>query len=332
MLIIPATDRAVGAQVPGVVAHGETLAVVADFQHQLVRRAGDAAAHQDHAPAGMANGIGQGFLRNAQDLDGAGALQLFQRLRRPHFPVQRYPCRVQQGLGAVAQIGQVAEHGFVRHRAIDQQAQLQQAVLQRSRRCALLRGSAVRRLDRRLLGCGTQPEEGTAAQHRHGGGVQHPFGPPLARLRFSGDQESLAHSGDQAQPGPIGGPRLLATGLVQHDRLDPQVQQFEGHRGRQLAQAAPPGDDHGSIQSMVCYLVTRHLTDTGSPCRVVTTPGVIPRADAAHNERVPDLGITCTPAAGGRTIPDPVVLIEVQTGAYLGEDDIVRHADAYQRA
>lgn len=73
---------------------------------------------------------------------------------------------------------------------------------------------------------------------------------------------------------------------------------------------APPGDDHGSIQSMVCYLVMRHLTDTGSPCRVVTTPGVIPRADAAHNERVPDLGITCTPAAGGKTIPDPVVLIE----------------------
>ena len=38
---------------------------------------------------------------------------------------------------------------------------------------------------------------------------------------------------------------------------------------------------------------------------------MIPRADAAHNERVPDLGIACAPAAGGRTIPDPVVLIEV---------------------
>ncbi len=74
---------------------------------------------------------------------------------------------------------------------------------------------------------------------------------------------------------------------------------------------APPGDNHGSIQSMACYLVTRHLIDTGSPCRVVVTPGVIPRADAAHNERVPDLGITCAPAMGGRTIPDPVVLIEV---------------------
>lgn len=74
---------------------------------------------------------------------------------------------------------------------------------------------------------------------------------------------------------------------------------------------APPGDDHGSIQSMVCYLVMRHLTEAGSPCRVVTTPGVIPRADALHNERVPDLGITCTPATGGKTIPDPAVLIEV---------------------
>ncbi len=29
--------------------------------------------------------------------------------------------------------------------------------------------------------------------------------------------------------------------------------------------------------------------------------------------------------------PDPVVLIEVQTGSYLGEDDIVRHDDAYAR-
>ena len=28
----------------------------------------------------------------------------------------------------------------------------------------------------------------------------------------------------------------------------------------------------------------------------------------------------------------PMVLIEVQTGAYLGEDDIVRHEDAYARA
>ena len=74
---------------------------------------------------------------------------------------------------------------------------------------------------------------------------------------------------------------------------------------------APPGDDRGSIQSMACYLVTRHLIDTGSRCRVVVTLGVIPRADAAHDERVPDLGITCAPAKGSKTIPDPVVLIEI---------------------
>ncbi|MEO1641004.1 MAG: mannose-1-phosphate guanylyltransferase/mannose-6-phosphate isomerase, partial [Pseudomonadota bacterium] len=28
----------------------------------------------------------------------------------------------------------------------------------------------------------------------------------------------------------------------------------------------------------------------------------------------------------------PMVLIEVQTGAYLGEDDITRYADIYERA
>ena len=27
----------------------------------------------------------------------------------------------------------------------------------------------------------------------------------------------------------------------------------------------------------------------------------------------------------------PMILIEVQTGAYLGEDDIIRHEDAYAR-
>jgi mannose-6-phosphate isomerase-like protein (cupin superfamily) len=27
-----------------------------------------------------------------------------------------------------------------------------------------------------------------------------------------------------------------------------------------------------------------------------------------------------------------MILIEVQTGSYLGEDDIIRHADAYARA
>lgn len=49
----------------------------------------------------------------------------------------------------------------------------------------------------------------------------------------------------------------------------------------------------------------------GSPCRVITAPGVIPRVRSISNERIPDLGVTCSPAIGARAIADPVVLIEI---------------------
>jgi Uma2 family endonuclease len=40
-------------------------------------------------------------------------------------------------------------------------------------------------------------------------------------------------------------------------------------------------------------------------------PGVVPRVRSTRNLLIPDLGVTCTPAAGGSTMPDPVVLIEI---------------------
>jgi Uma2 family endonuclease len=38
---------------------------------------------------------------------------------------------------------------------------------------------------------------------------------------------------------------------------------------------------------------------------------VVPRISATTNERVPDLGVTCTPPAGSQSMVDPVLLIEV---------------------
>ncbi len=74
---------------------------------------------------------------------------------------------------------------------------------------------------------------------------------------------------------------------------------------------APTSENHGAIQSEAAYLITQYLRTAGSPCRVITAPGVIPRVRSISNERIPDLGITCSLATGARAITDPVVLIEI---------------------
>jgi len=74
---------------------------------------------------------------------------------------------------------------------------------------------------------------------------------------------------------------------------------------------SPTNENHGAIQSEAAFLLISHLRASQSPCRVVTAPGVIPRVLADFNERVPDLGVTCAPAAGDKVLKDPVVLIEI---------------------
>ena len=74
---------------------------------------------------------------------------------------------------------------------------------------------------------------------------------------------------------------------------------------------APASDAHGSIQATLLRLIENHLVARGSRCRTVVAPGVIPRVRSDRNMLVPDLGITCAPPSGGRSLPEPLVLIEV---------------------
>ncbi|HEY3847831.1 MAG TPA: Uma2 family endonuclease [Acetobacteraceae bacterium] len=74
---------------------------------------------------------------------------------------------------------------------------------------------------------------------------------------------------------------------------------------------APASDAHGSILARLTRLLDVHLDAQGNRCRAVVAPGVIPRVRSAENCLVPDIGITCTPPSGGRTMPDPVALIEI---------------------
>jgi Uma2 family endonuclease len=80
----------------------------------------------------------------------------------------------------------------------------------------------------------------------------------------------------------------------------------------ELRPMSPGRPIHGTMQSTLCRLIGNALEAAGSPCRIVTDPGVITSRHPQVNMRVPDLGITCTPdAPAHRALPDPVVLIEI---------------------
>lgn len=75
---------------------------------------------------------------------------------------------------------------------------------------------------------------------------------------------------------------------------------------------APPSDTHGSIQSEIIGLLRNHLLEHGLPCRMVTTPGIVPRVRADWNVRVPDLAVTCRRNdPRERLTTEPVLVIEI---------------------
>ena len=74
---------------------------------------------------------------------------------------------------------------------------------------------------------------------------------------------------------------------------------------------APSSENHGAIQSEAAFLLTGHLREHRPGCRVITAPGVVPRIRSASNERIPDLGVTCSPPSGGQVVTDPVLLVEI---------------------
>lgn len=72
---------------------------------------------------------------------------------------------------------------------------------------------------------------------------------------------------------------------------------------------APPSWTHGAIQAELGALLRNHLLPT--KCVVVVNPGVITHVDAAHNFRIPDLAVTCTPADDRHEVRDPVLIVEI---------------------
>lgn len=74
---------------------------------------------------------------------------------------------------------------------------------------------------------------------------------------------------------------------------------------------APARQNHGAIQSELGRLIGNHLAEQGSPCRVITEGGIIPRVRANENWRIPDLGVTCEPPKDIIEVAAPVLLVEI---------------------
>jgi Uma2 family endonuclease len=74
---------------------------------------------------------------------------------------------------------------------------------------------------------------------------------------------------------------------------------------------APPADRHAFIQAELIFLLSLHMRQQGSGCRVATNPGVIPHLRSRHNMLSPDIGITCDPQVSLHELVNPVVLIEI---------------------
>jgi Uma2 family endonuclease len=75
---------------------------------------------------------------------------------------------------------------------------------------------------------------------------------------------------------------------------------------------APASRTHGAIQNQLGFLIARHFEERGSPCSVVTAPGVIPRVQSETNFRIPDLAVTCASYETEESaLSDPVLVIEI---------------------
>jgi Uma2 family endonuclease len=75
---------------------------------------------------------------------------------------------------------------------------------------------------------------------------------------------------------------------------------------------APANLSHGYLQNELGALLRNHFRETGRPCDVIANPGVVPATMSAHNFRIPDLGVTCSPFDGRQSaLAEPVVIVEI---------------------
>jgi Uma2 family endonuclease len=75
---------------------------------------------------------------------------------------------------------------------------------------------------------------------------------------------------------------------------------------------APASRTHAALMAELSRRLGNHFAERGSPCSVLAQPGIVPRANAARNVRIPDLAVTCTGYdAEEYVVTDPVLVVEI---------------------
>jgi Uma2 family endonuclease len=83
---------------------------------------------------------------------------------------------------------------------------------------------------------------------------------------------------------------------------------------------APASRTHGAIQAELCRLIANHLAARPSLCSVLANPGIVPRVQAEHNVRIPDLAVISSEyAAEEPVIADPVLIVEILSPTNVAE-------------
>ena len=83
---------------------------------------------------------------------------------------------------------------------------------------------------------------------------------------------------------------------------------------------APARPTHGLLQTELTRQIGNHLREHRPECDVVSNPGIVPQLMSAHNCRVPDLAVTCSPLEPGQLVlSGAVLIIEILSPSNEGE-------------
>jgi Uma2 family endonuclease len=83
---------------------------------------------------------------------------------------------------------------------------------------------------------------------------------------------------------------------------------------------APANRTHGAVQGELYSLIRNHLAEKSSLCSVLANPGVVPRVQAEHNVRIPDLAVICLDYESEEpVISDPVLIAEILSPSNAAE-------------
>jgi Uma2 family endonuclease len=103
--------------------------------------------------------------------------------------------------------------------------------------------------------------------------------------------------------------RISVAEFLTWDPADGQTWQLVDGEPQAMA---PANRTHGAIQAELGSLLRNHLAERASPCSVVITPGIVPRAQSRSNVRIPDLAVTCSGYdVEEPTLPDPLLIVDI---------------------